>query len=109
MANVTIRDVARRADVHPSTVSLALRGSCKVSETVRRRIAELAETMGYRPNYMASALAGGQTRTVGLLERSFSDENNGSWKLDYVMEPPLSGSVERTDAIIKLTDTLECQ
>jgi len=48
-------------------------------------------------------------RTVGMLERSFTDETNGSWTLDYLMEAPLSGSVQRTDSIIKLTDTLACE
>ena len=48
-------------------------------------------------------------RTVGLVERTFTDENNGSWTLDYVLQAPLSGSVQRTDQITKLTDTLECR
>jgi len=46
---------------------------------------------------------------VGVLERSFSSHNKGSWTLDYLFESPLSGSVERTDQIIKLTDTLTCE
>ena len=49
------------------------------------------------------------SQPVGLLERSFTDESSGSWMLDYVMEPPLSGSVQRTEQIIKLTDTLGCE
>jgi subtilisin family serine protease len=49
------------------------------------------------------------SRSVGVLERSFSSENTGSWTLDYLFESPLSGSVERTDQIIKLTDTLSCE
>ena len=48
-------------------------------------------------------------RTVGMLERTFTDQTNGSWTLDYLMEAPLSGSVQRTDSIIKLTDTLACE
>jgi subtilisin family serine protease len=48
-------------------------------------------------------------RTVGILERAFTDENGGSWTLDYLMEAPMSGSAQRTDAIIKLTDTLACE
>ena len=48
------------------------------------------------------------SREVGLLERSFASEIAGSWTLDYVFESPLTGSVQRTDSIIKLTDTLNC-
>jgi hypothetical protein len=45
---------------------------------------------------------------AGVLSREFSSETAGSWMLDYLFQPPLSGSVERTDQIIKLTDTLDC-
>jgi subtilisin family serine protease len=49
------------------------------------------------------------TQTVGLLSRSFSSETTGSWTLDYMFAPPLTGSVMRTDQIIKLTDTIACE
>jgi hypothetical protein len=39
---------------------------------------------------------------MGTLQRTFSSETTGSWTLDYLFEPPLSGSVERTDQIVKL-------
>jgi len=48
-------------------------------------------------------------QTVGLLGRSFSTENSGSWTLNYVFEAPLSGSVNRTEPITKLTDIISCQ
>jgi hypothetical protein len=46
---------------------------------------------------------------MGVLTRAFGSETTGSWTLNYLFQSPLSGSVERTDQIIKLTDTLECQ
>jgi hypothetical protein len=46
---------------------------------------------------------------VGVLERSFSSETEGDWTLDYLFAPPLSGSAERTDQIVKLTETLPCE
>ena len=49
------------------------------------------------------------SQSVGVLERSFNSQNKGSWTLDYLFESPLSGSVERTDQITKLTDTLSCE
>ena len=39
----------------------------------------------------------------------FDTETTGSWTLDYLFKSPLSGSVKRTDQIIKLTDELDCQ
>ena len=45
---VTMRDVARAADVSVSAVSLAFKNSQKISEQQRKRILDLAESMGYR-------------------------------------------------------------
>jgi hypothetical protein len=60
--------------------------------------------------YCAVCQASGiSSQTVGVLERSFASETAGSWNLDYLFMTPLSGSVNRTDSIIKLTDLLECQ
>ena len=49
------------------------------------------------------------SEAAGMLERSFDSESTGSWTLDYLFNSPLSGSVKRTDQIIKLTDELDCQ
>jgi len=49
------------------------------------------------------------SKPVGVLGRSFSSETAGSWTLNYLFEPPLSGSAERTDQVIKLTDTINCE
>jgi hypothetical protein len=46
---------------------------------------------------------------VGTVTRSFSSETAGSWTLNYLLDPPLSGNVNRTDNIVKITDTLACQ
>lgn len=45
--NVTIRDVAERAQVSPSAVTLALNGKAGVSEETRQRIQQIAQEMGY--------------------------------------------------------------
>jgi hypothetical protein len=49
------------------------------------------------------------SQTVGVVERSFDSEAAGSWTLDYLFQSPLSGSVDRTDPIVKLTDLIGCQ
>ena len=46
---------------------------------------------------------------VGLFTNNFLDEDNMTWTLDYVLESPLSGSVNRTDETSKLTTTMVCQ
>jgi hypothetical protein len=46
---------------------------------------------------------------MGVFTRIFDDESTGSWTLDYVFEAPLSGSVMRTDSVVKLTNPLVCE
>jgi len=49
---VTMSDVALAANVHKSTVSLALRNQSKLSAATRERIRRIAEQIGYRPDPM---------------------------------------------------------
>jgi LacI family transcriptional regulator len=53
---VTLADVAKRAGVHVTTVSLALRNHPRLPESTRKRIHTLAEEMGYRPDPLLRAL-----------------------------------------------------
>lgn len=46
--NITMRDIAEKAGVSVSAVSLALRNQPRVSEAERRRIQGIAERLGYR-------------------------------------------------------------
>ncbi len=53
---VTQAQIAEKAGVSRITVSYALRGSDMVSKETQKRIQDLAEAMGYRPNPMVSSL-----------------------------------------------------
>lgn len=53
---ITLREVARRADVSVSTVSLALRNSPRLSAETRTRVQTLAEEMGYTRDSWLDAL-----------------------------------------------------
>ncbi len=55
-ARITLRDIAERAGVHLSTVSLALNHSPKLRPEMRARILKVADEMGYTPDPMLSAL-----------------------------------------------------
>lgn len=54
---VTMQQIADRAGVHQTTVSLALRNHPRLPATTRERIQRLAHEMGYRPDPMLSNLA----------------------------------------------------
>jgi LacI family transcriptional regulator len=53
---VTLADIAVKADVHVTTVSLALRNHPRLPETTRNRIHAIANAMGYRPDPLLRAL-----------------------------------------------------
>lgn len=65
----TLRDVANRADVHPSTASRALneRTRALVNATTVTRVLAAADELGYRPNALAQGLKVNRTMTVGML------------------------------------------
>lgn len=63
----TIRDIARRADVSVSTVSLAMRGDERVRASTRQRILEVAENLNYRPMMAARSLSSGKTWTLDVI------------------------------------------
>lgn len=64
---VTIADVARRADVAKTTVSYVLNDSGFVSEERRARILSAIHELGYRPNPHARALRQQGVSAVGFL------------------------------------------
>ena len=62
----TLHDVAARAGVSKSLVSLALQGSPKVAPASREAILAAADELGYRPNRTASSLVRQRTHTIGV-------------------------------------------
>src|SRR5699024_4767668 len=64
---VTIKDVAKKANVSISTVSYALNGIDKVSPKTREKILRVAEELQYRKNGLASDLKRKKTKTVALI------------------------------------------
>lgn len=69
MENVTIKELAARAGVSGTTVSLVFQGNSRVSESTRKKVLRIARQMNYVPNLAARQLRGGKSRikTIGLL------------------------------------------
>lgn len=69
-STVTMRDVARHANVSQSTVSRVLSGSddlIQIGEETRRRVLETVEKLGYHPNLHAGSLRGKKTRMLAMM------------------------------------------
>ncbi len=64
---VTIKDVAREANVSIATVSRALNGHSNVTAAMRKKIIEIAERMRYMPHGAARSLSTRRTQTIGAI------------------------------------------
>ncbi|MFY8021549.1 MAG: LacI family DNA-binding transcriptional regulator [Bacteroidia bacterium] len=67
MNRVTIKDIARYLNINPSTVSRALRNHPDVSAKVKESVIQLADKLGYKPNFAAINLRKGKSGIIGLI------------------------------------------
>ena len=67
MAPITIKDVAREANVSISTVSYTISGTRPISETTRLRVLKAAKKLGYHANSPATVLASGRSKVFALM------------------------------------------
>lgn len=64
---VTIDEIAKLSKVSTSTVSKALNGYAEISEKTRKRVMEVADSLGYMPNATAQSLVRKRSNTVGVV------------------------------------------
>jgi DNA-binding LacI/PurR family transcriptional regulator len=64
---VSIKDVAHEAGVSVTTVSHALNDKGRLNPETRRRVREVAERLGYRPNPAARSLVSGHTGLIAAM------------------------------------------
>lgn len=69
----TIKKIAERLKVNPSTVSRALSGSPQISEATCQKVEKVAAEMNYSPNLWAQNLVGAGSRLVGCLVRDLTN------------------------------------
>jgi DNA-binding LacI/PurR family transcriptional regulator len=70
MASVTMRDVAKLANVSQSTVSRVLSGASDlipIGEETRARVLEAVKQLGYHPNLHAGILRGQKTQLIAVM------------------------------------------
>ncbi|MCT4543226.1 MAG: LacI family transcriptional regulator [Vallitalea sp.] len=65
--SVTIKDVAVRANVSPSTVSRVISNNPRISDATKERVRAAMAELNYQPNLIARSLTNKSTKTLGLL------------------------------------------
>ncbi len=76
---VTIKDIAKLANVSHTTVSRALNGSPYIKEHTKQKILELASQLNYTPNVNAKSLAMQKSHTIGLFFTSITNGTSHSF------------------------------
>lgn len=65
---VTIKDIAKKANVSITTVSRVLNNKAEgIGEATRKRVLEIIDELDYRPNTIARSMVTKQTNTIGLI------------------------------------------
>ncbi len=64
---MNLEQVARRAKVSTATVSRVLNNASVVKSSTRARVVRAIEELKYHPNLHARSLAGGKSRTIGVI------------------------------------------
>ena len=72
-----IKDVAKAAEVSPTTVSRVLNNRGYISEETRNKVYQAMEQIGYYPNEIARALLNNRTYFIGLIVPSISSPFHG--------------------------------
>lgn len=72
---VTIKDVAKKAGVAPSTVSRVISDNPKISEKTKRKVRKVMEELGFHINHNARNLVQQKTKNIGIVMKNSSSES----------------------------------
>ncbi len=93
---VTIKDVAKKANVSISTVSRVINSSKPVSDDIKQRVYDVVEELGYTPNPVARSLVMKKQQIIGVIVPDVSmsvigelvsaiEDNAKTYKYDIVL------------------------
>lgn len=78
--SISIRDVAKRANVSLGSASRVINGVTNVTEETRQRVETAIAELGYKPNFIAQSLRSRSSRTIGCM---LTDISNGLYARLY--------------------------
>jgi len=67
MSQTTIKDIAAKLNISPSTVSRALHNHPKVTDETKRKVREMAKTLNYHPDSVARSLKKQSSNIIGVI------------------------------------------
>ncbi len=70
---ITLSAIAKETGFSTNTVSRAIRGDTKISLSTRTLIQEVADNMGYLPNFIANSMRSKKTYTIGVISADSSN------------------------------------
>lgn len=76
MKRISIKDIAKKAGVVPSTVSFVINGKAKemrISDELAERVRAIIKETNYQPNHTAVSLRTGKTKILGLIVEDISN------------------------------------
>ena len=95
-----LEQVARRAGVSTATVSRVLNDKARVKKSTRTRVLKAVEELNYHPNLHARSLAGGQSRSIGVIVSNIENP----FFLDVYKAVEIGAQAAGYDVILANTD-----
>ena len=101
---INLKELSQRLNLSQTTVSRALNGYPEVSADTRKRVAEMAEKLGYAPNSQARRLATGRSMAIGhVIPRSIHEMMNPIF-LEFIAGAGETYSKHGYDMIISVVE-----
>ncbi|WP_285766083.1 LacI family DNA-binding transcriptional regulator [Peribacillus sp. SI8-4] len=104
---ITIKDVAQRANVAPSTVSRVISNDPRISEKTKVRVRNIMQMLGYHPNFIARSLAKRSTRIIGLVLPSSSNFSYQNLFFPAILQGLSEGAQENHYSLLLSTGKTE--
>ena len=73
--SVTIKDVAKLANVSPSTVSRVIADHPRISQTTKEKVREAMRELGYYPNAIARSLVNKTSNSLGVIRSRTTEQS----------------------------------
>ena len=98
----TIKDVAQKAGVSPSTVSRTLKDNPAISEETKNKVRAAMDELGYVPNLAAQMLATGLTHSLGVILSPLANRENISQPFYMEILTAINEEASRNSQVVSI-------